>query len=213
MSTPEVNATPAAVELAAANQVDLEDVEGTGTDGRVTVDDVRSYVEDSGEDLVPVDQETIDSMRDEADSGDDGEASEPNPETDTALEEYDSTGPKPSEKVPPAFADGELDREDIPEAEYEGEKPALVLAGYWVKLGSDDDVPEEFWGAIAAVVESPWTPVPFAHDSEEEITGYRFDEDKKYLVKLRGASEALIEVPAESIVEAAQDRPNILNYA
>lgn len=62
MSTPEVNATPAAVELAAANQVDLEDVEGTGTDGRVTVDDVRSYVEDSGEDLVPVDQETIDSM-------------------------------------------------------------------------------------------------------------------------------------------------------
>ena len=54
MSTQEVNATPAAIELAQVNNVDIDDVEGTGTDGKVTVDDVRGYIEDSGDEVTPV---------------------------------------------------------------------------------------------------------------------------------------------------------------
>jgi pyruvate/2-oxoglutarate dehydrogenase complex dihydrolipoamide acyltransferase (E2) component len=38
------NATPAAVELAADNGIDVRRLEGTGTDGRVTVDDVRKAI-------------------------------------------------------------------------------------------------------------------------------------------------------------------------
>ena len=41
----EVNATDAAVELAAEHGVILADIEGTGEDGRVLVGDVRRYIE------------------------------------------------------------------------------------------------------------------------------------------------------------------------
>ena len=40
----DVDATDSARTLANENNVDLNDVEGTGTDGRVTVDDVRNYI-------------------------------------------------------------------------------------------------------------------------------------------------------------------------
>jgi pyruvate/2-oxoglutarate dehydrogenase complex dihydrolipoamide acyltransferase (E2) component len=40
------NATDAAKELAAENDVSLSDVEGTGTDGRITKDDVQNYIDD-----------------------------------------------------------------------------------------------------------------------------------------------------------------------
>jgi pyruvate/2-oxoglutarate dehydrogenase complex dihydrolipoamide acyltransferase (E2) component len=46
----EVNATDAARREAREQSVDLTEVEGTGTDGRITVDDVRTYAEsDQGE--------------------------------------------------------------------------------------------------------------------------------------------------------------------
>jgi pyruvate/2-oxoglutarate dehydrogenase complex dihydrolipoamide acyltransferase (E2) component len=41
----EVNATDAARREAREQSVDLTEVEGTGTDGRITVDDVRTYAE------------------------------------------------------------------------------------------------------------------------------------------------------------------------
>ena len=66
MSTTEANATAAANELALANDVDLSQVEGTGTDGKITVSDVRSYIEASGAEVVPVDEATIDALRAEA---------------------------------------------------------------------------------------------------------------------------------------------------
>jgi len=40
------NATDAARELAAAEGVSLSEVEGTGTDGRITKDDVQNYIDD-----------------------------------------------------------------------------------------------------------------------------------------------------------------------
>jgi pyruvate/2-oxoglutarate dehydrogenase complex dihydrolipoamide acyltransferase (E2) component len=46
----EVNATDAARREAREQGVDLTEVEGTGTDGRITVDDVRTYAESKQED-------------------------------------------------------------------------------------------------------------------------------------------------------------------
>jgi len=202
MSTQEVNATPAAIELAQVNDVDIDDVDGTGTDGKVTVDDVRSYIEEQGDEVQPVSQERIDELRDETGEGD---AEAPAGVTPGM--------PTPSEQMTPEQLPGDTDVADLDDTEYEGEKPALILAGYWVKLGADDAVPEEHVGSIASVVESPWTNVPFAGDSETEITGYRFDEEKDYLVRTRGTTEETFEIPAEAIAASAQDRPTLLGYA
>jgi hypothetical protein len=202
MSTQEVNATPAAIELAQVNNVDIDDVEGSGADGRVTVDDVRSYIEDQGDEVTPVDQSRIDELRGEAGAGTEG------PATTGVI-----GGPTPSENMTAEQLPGDTDVEDLDDSEHEGEHPPLILAGYWVKLGVHESVEDEFVGSIASVVESPWTNVPFAGDTEETITGYRFDEDKDFLVKLRGANEAIFEVPAEAIAASAQDRPTLLAYA
>jgi hypothetical protein len=199
MSTQEANATPAAAELASVNDVDLNDVEGTGTDGKITVDDVRTYIEDQGDEVVPVDQSKIDELRGEAEGG-----------ATTGV----IGGPTPSENMTAEQLPGDTDVEDLDsETEHEGEHPPLILAGYWVKLGVHESVDDEFVGSIASVVESPWTPAPWQGDTEQSITGYYFDEDKDFLVKLRGSNEAIIEVPAEAIMESAQDRPTLLAYA
>jgi pyruvate/2-oxoglutarate dehydrogenase complex dihydrolipoamide acyltransferase (E2) component len=42
----DVSATPAAVELASSHGLDLATVEGSGADGRITVDDVRALIEE-----------------------------------------------------------------------------------------------------------------------------------------------------------------------
>jgi pyruvate/2-oxoglutarate dehydrogenase complex dihydrolipoamide acyltransferase (E2) component len=199
MSEAEVPATPAAAELAQVNEVDLTEVEGTGAGGKVTVADVTAHVEDRGDEVVPVDQSKIDELRDEAEGND--------------LKPITGNGAEPSETAPVPEFTLDTDVDTLEATEYEGEHPALILAGYWVKLGVHDDVPEEHVGAIANVVESPWTNVPFAGDSDETITGYRFDEDKLFLVKLRGSGEELLSVPAEAIADSAQDRPTLLAYA
>jgi pyruvate/2-oxoglutarate dehydrogenase complex dihydrolipoamide acyltransferase (E2) component len=45
LETRNVEASPAAVKLAAENDIDLADVEGTGKGGKVTVTDVRKLIE------------------------------------------------------------------------------------------------------------------------------------------------------------------------
>lgn len=199
MSEAEVSATPAAAELAEANEVDLSEVEGTGSGGKVTVSDVQDHIEAGGGEVVPVDPDRIDEMRDEA------EGNEVKPIT--------HNGAEPSETAPVPEFSVDDDRGDIAETEFEGELPALILEGYWVKLASHPDIPEESWGAIANVVESPWTNAPWQTDTESTITGYQFDEEKDYLVRTRGSGEALISVPAEAIAESAEDRPTLLAYA
>jgi hypothetical protein len=198
MSTQEVNATPAAIELAQVNNVDIDDVDGTGTDGKVTVDDVRAYIEEQGDEVTPVSQEKIDELRGEAEGG-----------ATTGV----IGGPTPSENMTAEQLPGDVDVEDLDDTEYEGEHPPLILAGYWVKLGVHESVDEEHVGALASVLESPWTPAPWQGDTEQSITGYYFDEEKDFLVKLRGANEAVFEVPAEAIAASAQDRPTLLAYA
>lgn len=199
-NTEDVNATPAAVELASANDLDVSEVEGTGEGGKVTVGDVRDHIEAQGDEVTPVDQETVDQLRADAEGSSD-------------LEDAPS-GPKPSEEFPP---DPELtldvDRGELDDEELDGEMPALILAGYWVKLGIHDSVPEEHVGAIAWVVSSPWTNAPWTGDSDDTISGYKFDEEAKYVVKLRGSGEEVFEVEADAIQASAQDRPTLLNYA
>lgn len=197
MSEAEVSATPAAVDLAAANEVDIAEVEGTGSGGKVTVDDVRAHVEDQGDTVVET--QTLDP--------------EQLPADENELKPITGNGAEPSETAPVPEFTLDTDVDTLDDTEYEGEMPALILAGYWVKLGVHDDVPEEHVGAIANVVESPWTNVPFAGDSDETITGYRFDDEKLFLVKLRGSGEELLSVPAEAIADSAQDRPTLLAYA
>ncbi|RPJ49842.1 MAG: hypothetical protein EHM23_36105 [Acidobacteria bacterium] len=193
----EVSATPAAVDLAAANEVDLEEVEGTGSGGKITVDDVRTAVEERGDDVIET--QTLD------------------PETAPGTEGDATTGviggPTPSENLTPEQLPGDVDVEDLDDSEHEGEHAPLILAGYWVRLGVHEAVDEEFVGAIASVVESPWTNAPWTGDTEQTISGYYFDEEKDFLVKLRGSNEAIIEVPAEAIAASAQDRPTLLAYA
>ncbi len=203
MSSSEVNATPAAVDLAAANEVDLEDVEGTGDGGRVTVADVRTHVEDQGDTVVET--QTLNPEDDPKATSGEGDGDELKPIT--------TNGAEPSETAPVPEFSVDDDRGDIAETEFEGELPALILEGYWVKLASHPDIPEENWGAIANVVESPWTNAPWQTDTESTITGYQFDEEKDYLVRTRGSGEALISVPAEAIAESAEDRPTLLAYA
>ncbi len=197
MSEAEVSATPAAAELAEANEVDLAEVEGTGSGGKVTVSDVQDHIEAGGGEVVAVEDSTA----------------EDNGEEENALKPITHNGAEPSETAPVPEFSVDDDRGDLSDEELEGELPALILSGYWVKLASHADVPEEYWGAIANVVESPWSNVPFAGDSDETITGYRFDEEKDFLVKTRGSGEALITVPAEAIADSAQDRPTLLAYA
>lgn len=43
-----VNATEKAIELAKGNGIDLQSLEGSGIDGRVTVDDVRDAMKERG---------------------------------------------------------------------------------------------------------------------------------------------------------------------
>lgn len=203
MSSSEVNATPAAVDLAAANEVDLEDIEGTGDGGRVTVADVRDHVEEQGDTVVET--QTL--------NPEDEPGAEQQPSGEEELKPITKNGAEPSETAPVPEFSVDDDRGDIAETEFEGELPALILEGYWVKLASHPDIPEEHWGAIANVVESPWSNAPWQHDTEDTITGYEFDEDKDFLVKTRGSGEALISVPAEAIAESAEDRPTLLAYA
>jgi e3 binding domain len=196
MSEAEVSATPAAVELAEANEVDLTEVEGTGSGGKVTVSDVQDHIEAEGGEVVAVEDPTAE---------DNGEEDSVKPIT--------HNGAEPSETAPVPEFSVDDDRADLSDDELEGEHPPLILSGYWVKLASHADVPEEYWGLIANVVESPWTNVPFAGDTDETITGYRFDDEKDFLVKTRGSGEALLTIPAEAIAESAEDRPTLLAYA
>lgn len=121
-------------------------------------------------------------------------------------------GPKPSELLPPE-TNLDVDIADLSSRKRRGEHPPLILAGYWVKLNSHDDVPERYRGSIASIVTSPFTNVPFAGDSEETIHGYRYDKDKKFMVRTRGEGEASFEVPYEAFDSVADSRATLLNFA
>jgi hypothetical protein len=88
-----------------------------------------------------------------------------------------------------------------------------VLAGSWVRLGDHEDVPEGYVGHIAAVLESPWSSVPFAGDSKETIHGYRYDKNKLFRVQTRDAANAILSLPQEAFAEIADSRASLLNHA
>ena len=108
----------------------------------------------------------------------------------------------------------DVDIADLSKRKRAGEQPALVLAGYWVRLGKHDSVDDRFVGHIAAVLSSPWKSVPFADDSQESaIHGYRFNKDELFRVQTRDEVDAIFEVPFEAIIEVADSRAGLLKHA
>jgi hypothetical protein len=108
----------------------------------------------------------------------------------------------------------DVDVADVPDTKFAGESPPLILAGYWARLTDDESVPEEYVGHLVAVLESPWTSSPYAHDEQESaINGYRYDKDKLFLVKTRDAGNALLEVPFEALTEIGQSRSDVTAHA
>lgn len=148
-------------------------------------------------------------MSTEPDTPDGGATPE---ETSDALERANMDGPKPTELVPPT-TNLDVDIADLSDRHRRGEHPPLILAGYWVKLGYHDDVPERYRGSIATIVTSPFTNVPFASDGDETIHGYRYDKDKQFMVRTRGEGEASFEVPFEAFESYSDSRATLLNYA
>jgi hypothetical protein len=122
-----------------------------------------------------------------------------------------------SESVPEdalAVGVGDVDIADLSKRKRKGESPALILAGYWVRLAAHDDVDDRFVGHIAAVLESPWKSVPFADDDQESaIHGYRYDDTKLFRVQTRDEVNAILEVPYEAFSEVSDSRAGLLNHA
>lgn len=102
---------------------------------------------------------------------------------------------------------------DLPKKRQKGEFPPLILAGYWVRLGDSEEVPSEFVGHIAAVLDSPFTSVPFAGDSDETIHGYRYNKGKLFTVQTRDTANAILSVSQDAFAEVADSRASLLNHA
>jgi hypothetical protein len=119
------------------------------------------------------------------------------------------------EEAPPVV--GDVDVADVDPGKGKGELGPVILPGYWVKISPDADLDEEFdsqRGALATVVESPWSNVPFAGDSEETLHGYRYDKDKKYLVRTRGAAEVNVDgLTEEDFADFGDGRSGLLGHA
>jgi hypothetical protein len=110
---------------------------------------------------------------------------------------YDSfPGSVPSE-LEPARRPVDVDIANIedPEAEYEGEVQAPLNAESWVTLdGSNDQVPDELDGHVAAVVESP---VSTEHDPDTGTTKTFLSPEGLYTVKERSQG-ILLNVTADA---------------
>jgi hypothetical protein len=102
---------------------------------------------------------------------------------------------------------------DISDKHRKGEVGPVILAGAWVQLGSDDDVPEEARGKIGVVTESPWQNAPGTWFEDQEIKGYFFDDEKDFTVKLRDETDGFVTVPADGIVAVSESRGSLQNFA
>ena len=126
----------------------------------------------------------------DADSGVDEEAAEEG--TGEA-----AAGPFPSEQFPERVP-VEVDVADVPVEEHEGETIAPLNAESWVVLdGSNDQVPDELDGAVAAVLD--W-PVGVEHDSTTGETKTFTAPDGYYLVQDR-AQGTRLSVTADAFKE------------
>jgi len=155
----------------------------------------------------------------EADTGDadDTDADDDDDESEGPVQpgdESDGKGNQIQETTGLSYSSGtDVDIADLPDTKYKGEHPPLILAGYWVRLGDDADVPERYRGHIAAVVESPWTSSPYADDDQTSaVKGYRYNKDKKFLVRTRDEGNALLEVSLDAFAETGESRSQVLSH-
>jgi hypothetical protein len=102
----------------------------------------------------------------------------------------------------------EPDVADVEPGSGAGESGPLILAGYWVTLGSGGNVPEGAEGKIAAVVSSPWKSAPIGVP-DQPIRGYTFDEEEKFLVRLRDETNALLELEQSDFVKTGETRVDV----
>lgn len=144
--------------------------------------------------------ELIDAITAQADPPADGEQVDDEGNVIEGGSSYDSfPGSVPSELEPTRRPmDVDIANIEDPDAEYDGEIQAPLNAESWVVLdGSDDQVPDELDGHVAAVVESP---VSQEHDPATGETTTFLSPEGLYTVKER-AQGILLNVTADAFKE------------
>lgn len=106
---------------------------------------------------------------------------------------------------------GDVDVADVNPGSGKGESGPLILAGYWVRLGPGEGVPDESVGQLAAVVTSPWNPAPIGVP-DQPIHGYTYDEDGLFTVRLRDTTGQLLSVTQDVFVATGEGRSDVAAY-
>lgn len=105
----------------------------------------------------------------------------------------------------------EVDIKDVPVEEYEGETMPPLNAESWVILDGDHElVPDEFDGAVAAVIDSP-TVTDTNPDTGESVT--HFPSEGRVTVRERSQG-ATFNLPLDAFKEIyTNGRPSVLGFA
>lgn len=89
----------------------------------------------------------------------------------------------------------------------------VIPEGYWVRLAAHKDVPDDCVGHIAAIISSPWQPVPYGSDSNEVIHGWKFDKKALFTVQTRDQFSHLLTLPPEAFQAVADSRAALTSHA
>lgn len=89
----------------------------------------------------------------------------------------------------------------------------VIPEGYWVRLADHEDVPEDCIGHLAAIISSPWQPVPYGADSNEVIHGWKFNKKALFTVQTRDQFNHILELPPEAFQAVAESRAGLTNHA
>jgi hypothetical protein len=83
---------------------------------------------------------------------------------------------------------------------YEGEHLPPLTGETWVKLGESEDVPERYWGSIAAVVD----PIPVATGTDEETGAtYQYTPEDAILTVRERSQGGLFTIPLSAVAYAS----------
>jgi len=174
-------------------------------------DRTRSSSKPKSETVEP-DEETPDEESTETTEEEDAEHE--HDETVTPSEEDDTTTEAPADREIETLPVGTLDVDiaDLDKKPQAGEVGPVILAGFWVRLGPSKTNDERYDGAIAQIVQSPWSPAPIGVP-DSGIAGYIYDEENEdFIVQTRDTAQALLTVPQSEITEWAQARVDLAPY-
>lgn len=106
----------------------------------------------------------------------------------------------------------DIDIADLSERHHRGEHGPVILAGYWVLLGTGDNVPERYHGHLAAIVESPWAAAYLGQ--ETALPGYTYERNGTYTVRTRDEADALLtDLDEDDFIAISPDRVTLTNHA